>query len=163
MKRGPKPTPTAILKQRGSWRANRPGEPTPEVCVPNPPAYLNKAEKAIFRHYAKELAEVGIMSRLDVDALARYCTILLRWRTAEAKLSEGMPTHVPIMGKDGKPRAFASTSYFAIVNKCHAQLRQLEADFGLSPANRVRLEAMPTNTLKRKDAEEAVILNMLGG
>lgn len=36
------------------------------------PSFLSKKEKELFDYYAKQLIEIGIMTNLDCDALARY-------------------------------------------------------------------------------------------
>lgn len=47
-----------------------------EVKVPftavKPPSYLDKDQKKTFRKYAKMLLDIGIMTELDIDCLARY-------------------------------------------------------------------------------------------
>lgn len=47
-----------------------------EITAPcdnvEPPAYLTKKEKEKFKDIAKQLIEIGIMTNLDCDTLARY-------------------------------------------------------------------------------------------
>ena len=74
---GPKPTPTAILKARGSWRAKtREGEPEFEVGAPEPPAWLAGKAVTWFRQTSEILAERGVMTQADRVALAMWAQAL---------------------------------------------------------------------------------------
>ena len=79
-KRGPKPVPTPVLAQRGSWRAQtRRDEPKPAHAMPSCPAWVS----ADARKYWKEIGGVldgmkvltgagHVALGLLVDALSRY-------------------------------------------------------------------------------------------
>ena len=79
-KRGPKPSPTALLKLRGSWRGEtREGEPVPPVVEVAAPAWLSEKAAAHWSGIASMLAGLGLMAEvyspalaLMVDALADY-------------------------------------------------------------------------------------------
>ena len=71
--RGPPPTPTASLRLRGSWRGKtRPDEPQPETGIPPVPKYLDADQKKLWRRLAKQLDAIGVMTKLDGEALGRY-------------------------------------------------------------------------------------------
>ena len=70
-KRGPPPTPTNVLKRRGSWRGNRnPGEPRPEPGRPRCPSWLGDYAKAAWRHLVPMLDRMAVLTKVDCNALA---------------------------------------------------------------------------------------------
>lgn len=79
------------------------------------PARLSAAAKAVWRRIVPPLAERGVLTDLDVDALVLLCVLRAEFE------------------KD--PVAFTSARL--------GQLRQLLADFGLSPATRARVPVLP--------------------
>jgi len=76
---GPK-QPIALVQAKGAkhlTKAEIAKRQATEISAPNdkiePPAYLStKRRKQVFVIIARELVEIGIMTNLDVDALARY-------------------------------------------------------------------------------------------
>lgn len=94
MKPGPKKTPTAILKLRGSWRGDgRPDqEPLPEY-KPICPSFLSKAAKAFWRKNLPVLMENGLMAKLYVPKYTVMCAAYGSWRTAYDAIqkSGGLP------------------------------------------------------------------------
>src|SRR4051812_36960048 len=72
--RGPMPTPTATLKNRGSWRAKqRAGEPQFERGLPSCPTWLAAEGKAEWRRIAAQLDGAGLLTTADRAALAALC------------------------------------------------------------------------------------------
>jgi P27 family predicted phage terminase small subunit len=149
--RGPKPTPTAILKARGSWRANRPGEPQPERKAPACPSYLSKPEKAVWKQMVRELTAIGVLTVLDRNPLARYCVVFVRWRTACDFLAKYGTTQ-PIKDGNGKVKCFQSFPQVAQVNQWEAALHKLEQEFGIGPASRARI-VVPERATETPDEE----------
>jgi P27 family predicted phage terminase small subunit len=142
MARGPKKTPTAILKMRGAWRAKvRTQEPQPNVTQLDSPEFLGKREKNIFDQMSEALFRVGVLTEVDGSALSRYAVCLVRWIDAETALAGGAPTHIEIMGEDEKPKGYKETPAYMISCKMHEQLLRLEAQFGLTPASRPSLQS----------------------
>ena len=71
--------PIALLEAKGRkhlTKAERDARRDAEVRAPcdnvSPPAWLVKKEKEKFAEIAEQLIEIGIMSNLDCDVLARY-------------------------------------------------------------------------------------------
>lgn len=138
--RGPKPTPTKILEARGSWRArlNR-DEPVPEQGAPRCPSWLSKAGKAAWKTLVPELVRVGIFAKIDANAFSRYCDTFARWRIARDFLAEHGDCF-PIKKKDKVVgmKVFPQARLYLALS---AQLDRLEAQFGLNPSARSRIEA----------------------
>ena len=127
--RGPAPTPTAILKARGSWLAKtRPDEPKPERSLPTCPSWLPKEAKTEWNRIVPELDKLGLLTAIDRAALAAYCQAWSDFREA-------------VEGDSLRDRDTAAK-----------RLINAAAQFGLSPAARARVQAAP----KDKNAKEGI-------
>ena len=116
--RGPAPTPTKILKMRGSWRADtRPYEPQPEPGVPTCPDWMPDEGKREWRRVCGELAGLGLLTKLDRATLAVLCQAWADFRAA-------------VEGDSFKDRDIAAKRLLAAADR-----------FGLSPAMRSRVQA----------------------
>jgi phage terminase small subunit len=129
-KSGPPKTPSAILEKRGSWRINdRKDEPLPdELPADYVPDYLNDEEKAEWDYIYPKLHKLGIMTELDATMLAVYCMTLRRYKDA---IRMAHTTHAELK------------TYVA-------QLMQISARFGMSPADRAALK-VPQKPKEKKD------------
>ncbi len=145
-KRGPKPTPTKTLKLRGSWRANdRKAEPQPDATRPKCPPWLNQEAKATWKQIVPQLADMGVLTKIDGNALARYCDAWARWRKMAAFMDEKgemwashEPDWVDKQGEvqKGKIKYLQQFPQVGIYHKLGQMLTRLEAEFGLTPSAR---------------------------
>ena len=63
-KRGPKPTPTAVLKLKGTDRADRTrNEPTPPRGLPRCPNWLDDQAKHCWRQLVPQLVAMRVLQR----------------------------------------------------------------------------------------------------
>ena len=133
---GPRPTPTALLAARGSWRASeRQGEPSPNLpadCLP--PESLDGRALDIWTELAQQLHGCGLLTSADLLTFERYCRTYAVWESAMKAVEEE-----------------AERNAVLTLAKVDEMLRRLEANFGLSPADRtaVRIDA-PEATDKRR-------------
>ena len=122
--RGLPPTPTRILKLRGSWLAKVRGEePQPSARAPATPRDLSKDEKTVYRSLCRRLEALGIIDEIDQAKLLRYCVYWCRWKS----LIESIRTD----GITGE------------VAKVEDALSRIEQQFGMSPSARARLAMNP--------------------
>lgn len=142
MKPGPAPKPTQLKKLAGN-PGRRPLNdheavvPVPEA-VPYAPRHLNHEAKREWRRVAKVLIDAGLYSDVDRAALAMYCQAWGRWVVAERELAKGQTVLTgPKGGQYQNP-------WLGIANRAQDHLRRMIAEFGLSPAQRSRVAAMPT-------------------
>lgn len=141
MTTGKQPIPTAILRNRGSRRANqRQGEPEPQKGSPATPAGLTEIEEAIWSDVTSSLLGMGVLTVVDGAQLHRYAVLSARWIECEQVLrSEGM--FYVVDGRNGrqtKPHPALAESRLL-----DASLRAMEAAYGLTPAARTRLRVAP--------------------
>jgi P27 family predicted phage terminase small subunit len=133
------PTPTKLLELRGSWRAKtRRGEPGREVEKPVCPQWLDPEAKALWKRLTARLAEAGLIARLDEFALARYCTLFVRWRACEEWL-RAYGTTCQVKNALGEVVGLVSWPQVRQAAVLCEQMGKIEANFGLSPAARARL------------------------
>lgn len=142
--RGPKPTPTKVLKIRGSWRAKeRSNEPKPEGKVPLCPSWLDGKSKALFAVLTRQLAPLGLLTDLDRQALARYCRLSTRWRAMEEFIqTHGETCEIYAMDKQGNTFLAALKLYpqVRVASALAAELLRIENHFGLTPRARMGLQ-----------------------
>jgi P27 family predicted phage terminase small subunit len=147
-RRGPLPTPTALMFLKGN-PGRRPvtkREPQVPAGRPAPPEYFDAVALAEWQRITPLLAAAGLLTALDRAALAAYCSAYARWLDAEAKLRELGPLAPSARGGQ------QLSPYFRVANVALKQLREFGADFGLSPASRSRLQveaAPPEGALER--------------
>lgn len=140
---GRKPLPTQLKLVKGTARSHRlnPAEPQPMVAVPDAPDYLVDEDRTVFTEMAELLARHGVMTELDVGALARYVVIWRRWLEAEAEVKRRGPVVKTVGGN------IIQNPFLAVANKCLAQMGQIESEFGMTPSSRTRVRmAEPTDT-----------------
>jgi P27 family predicted phage terminase small subunit len=138
--RGPPPTPTNILRRRGSWRGNRPDEPKGPRGRPRCPKWLDDEAKAAWRRVVPRLAAMGVLSLIDGHALVRYCCLWSRWRKAEQFL-QGQGEVYLDKDESGRVRGVRPYPQVKIAAQLSEQLLRIEAQFGLTPSARTRLVA----------------------
>jgi P27 family predicted phage terminase small subunit len=136
-RRGAKPVPTNIKALRGTVRADRgnPHEAKPKSDVPVCPSDLSAEAKREWRRVTKELAPLGLLTRIDRAALAGYCQAWATWIEAQAALRQ---YGVVIKSPNGYPM---QSPYMAVANKAFDQMRLMLAEFGMSPSSRTRVHA----------------------
>ena len=143
--RGRKPTPTAILKARGSWRAKtRKREPNPDKGRPRVPSFLKGTAKTEWLKLVEMLERMSILTKIDGNALARYCRLWQRWREAEEFLRKKGSDQYEV--KDGKGRVVSYRMYPMAKSAATlaVELRRLEQEFGLTPSSRTRISQEAT-------------------
>lgn len=135
-RRGPKPAPTALRILRGDRpdRINR-NEPKPPAGIAKPPEWLTGEALAKWNDLAPQLLTTGVLTIIDVEALARYCSIWQEWRKHLGLIQRGADVLV-IRDNEGKVRYTQVGPSASLVNKYGAALLRLEQEFGLTPAAR---------------------------
>ena len=94
MKPGKRPTPTKVLKLRGSWRAKGRADDLLFSCNrPMMPRWLTGPAAKEWKRIVPELEKMGILAPVDSTMLAMYCTAFAEWRQADKLIKKyNMPT-----------------------------------------------------------------------
>lgn len=135
MAAGRKPTPTnlKILYGNPGKRPLPQNEPKPKPVAPKTPKHLNSVAKKEWKRVAAELEPLGLLTIIDMAALAAYCVAYSRWVEAEDMIRKhGMLVKSP----NGYPM---QSPYLAIANKALDQMKGFLTEFGMTPASRSRL------------------------
>ena len=150
-KRGPRPAPTAIKIARGTARGKPKPEPQPPTDGIAMPPHLGPVAAGRWAELLPMLQAVKVMTRADVEALARYCDTYEWWLATRAKLRAEGDTY-PILNDGGQVKYIAQRPEVSIAHKLAQQLRQLEQDFGLNPSARTSLNV---EAAKQEDIDDA--------
>ena len=137
--RKPKPTALKLLAGNPGKRAINHAEPKPRVVMPKPPEHLSDAEKEKWKSVVRELYPLGLVTNIDKDHLAMYCTIYVRWIKAERMVREKGEIIKTAAGN------IIQNPYLSIANRALEQLNKLGAEFGMTPSSRSRVKTdIPT-------------------
>lgn len=128
--------PTAILRARGSWRADNDAhkrEPKLPAGHPERPKMLSKVAADEWDRIVGQLVSTGVLSELDRGALACLCEA---W--AEVVASLDALKRNPHGRNNVSRKRFALSEYF-----------KAAAQFGMTPSARSRVQA-----IEGKDADD---------
>jgi len=139
MSPGPPPTPTEILKARGSWRAERrKDQPQPKRKRPKKDKGLSEGARKIWPKLMRHLEGMGLLGECDGLVLNRYCQLLAQfWDAAQfvAKRGDTYAQENPMTGMV-TVREYPQAGRMLKLNE---QLLKIEQRFGLNPSARAAL------------------------
>lgn len=148
-RRGPPPTPTAVLAARGSWRAKlNPNEMKPKSGSPKPPKDLKPEALAEWKRVVKELAPTGVLTIADRPAMIAYVQSWALMQEAYAEIVRDGSTIKQPNGWTGPHPALSS--YKARRKECDAFWNQ----FGQTPSARARI---PSGESGKEESEEDLV------
>lgn len=144
MKPGPRKKPTALKLVAGNPGGRRlpKNEPAPPIARPEPPADLSEISKAHWREVVDQLADVGLMTTLDVGALTAYCDAYGEWTVARRafaliqernKITGGFMVRTPNGGVQIAPLV-------SIIRAARSDMVRFAAEFGMTPAARAGMD-----------------------
>jgi P27 family predicted phage terminase small subunit len=140
----PVPFPLKVLRGNPGKRPMKP-EPQPKIAayVPEPPPFITGYAADEWWRAAPELHRLGLLTQIDVPALAAYCHAFGQWRLAAESLAM-MQANDPIMhGMIIKTKygEAAMNPLVSIARKHAGDVIRYAAEFGLTPVARARLAA----------------------
>ena len=131
--RKPKPTKLKILHGENNKKRINSNEPKPKPAIPTCPSWLSKDAKKEWRRISKELDVLGLLTKMDMAALAGYCDSYGRFSEASKKLQEhGMIIKAP----SGYP---VQSPYLSILNAALKSMKSFLVEFGMTPSSRTRI------------------------
>ena len=132
---GVKPRPTHLKVLEGVQNKKRINdkEPKPFPKAPDPPKFLDHIATNEWKRIAPELEKLGLLTGIDMSALAAYCDQFSRWVQATEKIqNEGMIISAP----SGYP---VQSPYLSIANKALDSMKKFLTEFGMTPSSRTRI------------------------
>lgn len=146
--RKPIPNNLKILHGNPGKRPINQQEPKPSPIAPKCPAHLDKVAKREWKRVSPQLEAIGLLSRIDMAALAAYCQAYGRWVEAESAIRKhGMLIKSP----NGYPMM---SPYLVISNKAVDQMKSFMTEFGMTPSSRSRISVSPAED---KDEMESLL------
>jgi P27 family predicted phage terminase small subunit len=83
-----------------------------------------------------------VLAAVDRNALARYCTLGSRWKAAELFLQKHGSVYT-LKDEAGSVRCVQQFPQVAIAHRLALALSRLEAEFGMTPSGRARIQVLP--------------------
>lgn len=156
MKPGPpkKPTALKVLEGNPGKRPLPKNEPKPVPIAPKCPTWLHKDAKKEWKRIAPQLERLGLLTQIDMAALAGYCESWAQYKKAVEFLHKHDDVY-PILDDDGEVKYLQQVPQVSIANNALKNIRAFAAAFGLTPAARAGIEVQPLN--KDKDPMEALL------
>lgn len=151
---GPAPKPTALKKLEGNPGKRALPKDEPNHAVPKrqppPPTHLNKEAKKHFKRIAARLIKVRVFTENDVENLALWCAAYADIVEADKHIQqEGhvVKTYGTVKDDEGNyvnvVIGSKANPWVAILQKAWERLKSLNAEFGMTPASRTRIQALP--------------------
>ena len=140
--RGRKPTPThlKILHGNPGKRPLNDDEPQPDRGIPSCPKHLDANAKKEWRRITKHLDAIGLMTHLDMAALAAYCQSFSRWVKLEEIVQRTGEVLIDVDPDTKKPTGVLRPNpYLGALNKALRNMMACLSEFGLTPSSRTRL------------------------
>lgn len=143
----PKPTNVHVLNGNPGHKAKHQLKSSinPDVKIPTCPKHLSAEAKTEWKRISVELEKLGIISQIDLAALAIYCQAYGRWVQSEVKIKE-----LNDLGNydgffDETPNGYKQISvWMQISNRAVDQMRRMLPEFGMTPSARSRIRDAQT-------------------
>jgi len=141
-KRGPKPEPTVLKLAKGNpgKRPINKKEPKPEATGIEPPAYLDGESLKKWDSVVPGLIKTGVMTKADVETVARYCAMWEQWVKYLEQCRRGLDVLV-IKDENGKVKYMQSSPAATMQMKLATAMLKIEQEFGLTPSARTGIVA----------------------
>ena len=133
--RGRKPLPSNVVRLRGNPGKRKPNdaEPRPAPATPSCPAYLGEEARKEWKRLSRELAALGLLTRIDRGPLAAYCQAHALWVEAVRSLER---YGTMVKSPNGHPM---QSPYVAVANRQVEIMGRIAAEFGMTPSARTRI------------------------
>ncbi len=103
------------------------------------PEGLSGPAQTAWKHIVPILGRMGVLTIADGAALAGYCQMFARWIEAEAAIQQ-YGIMVPRKSPEGVVLRIEVNPAVRVGSDALRHMRNFAAEFGLTPASRVRLE-----------------------
>ena len=127
------PTELKLIRGNPGKRRLPKNEPQPPVTCPQPPEFLSDIAKREWDRVCPRLAEVGLMTDIDVAVLAAYCGAYAD--LVDATRKQRGRTTVRLPSGIRRPSPFVS-----MIRTARADMVRYAAELGMSPAARAGLD-----------------------
>lgn len=142
--RKPKPSTLRLLQGKRGHRPLNSREPKPETAIPDCPEVVSTlpAAKLKWDELTPKLYRAGILTEVDGDALAAYCTEYAHYVDCENFVRENGSV-MTLRDDKGNVKWCQPVPQETLRAKHLEKMRQLLVEFGMTPSARSRLHATP--------------------
>ena len=137
--RKPKPSALKVLEGNPGKRPLPKNEPKPQPTAPECPDWLHENAKQEWERIAPQLERLGLLTSIDMAALAGYCEAWAQYRDAIEFIHKHGQVH-PIRDNNGTIKYLQQVPQVGIANQQMKQIRAFCSEFGLTPSARGRME-----------------------
>lgn len=141
--RGPKPTPSNVLKARGTFRPARAArnEAAPLGRPSCPSWVVDPDARKEFRRLVRVLSQMNLIGAADQNLLVRYCLAWVRYRRVIQTLAANPGAETAVYKDEaGKVKSIQMSALNIIARALSEELSRAENAMGCSPASRSRIE-----------------------
>ncbi|HEV2294082.1 MAG TPA: phage terminase small subunit P27 family [Tepidisphaeraceae bacterium] len=105
----------------------------------------DKDARKEFRRLAKLLGEMRLVGEADSNLIVRYCITWVRWRRVVQTLASNAGAEfATYKDADGKVKSVQVSALHSVARSLGEELGRAEAQLGMSPSARSRIEVAPT-------------------
>jgi P27 family predicted phage terminase small subunit len=153
--RGPAPKPSGIrlLEGNPAKRALPADEPKPFACAPDMPRYLDSEARREWKRLVPILLAMRVLTEADGVALGSLCqaySILVRAHKDMRKATKGGGSGLLMKIPSGY---IQQSPLIGIINGQVEIINKISREFGLTPSSRMRLSALPEQTMDALEAK----------
>ena len=155
----PRPTPTALKIAKGN-PGKRPLnllEPQPSRQLPACPDYLPEGAKAAWNSLVPELCRIGVLTKIDMNLVERYCLTFHWWREAVVFVLANGKDLVVTDPNSGEVKGVVPSPYPKRISGYAAELLRMEQEMGMTPSSRTKIHVSAEDS---EDDLEAQIRSM---
>ncbi len=141
---GPPKKPSGLedLQGRPGHRPKNDAEPKPTaVASITAPAWLDRTAREVWNGLAPELHRLGLLTVLDVQALAGACRWWSVYRHADAIVKRRQASRTLRLTDETKANGRQAIPELAIAQKAFKDATDIFARFGVTPSERARVHA----------------------
>jgi P27 family predicted phage terminase small subunit len=156
---GRKARPTAIEERMGRPKKQKKNKfepkPKPITGAVDPPAWLDDIAQGEWRRVAPKLAELGLLTDLDLPALATFCQSYADFARLSEALADG-EISITLHNEDGDVTGVKVRPEWYLRRSAFLQLIRTATEFGMTPSSRGRMNVAVEPT-KPKDELMALL------
>lgn len=135
----PKPTPTKLKLLRGNPGQRKSNEKEPQLAAEIPPAppHLTDPEAIVeWQRLTQLLYEVGVLARVDANALALYCDAHAVYIEAKKDIAENGFNAVTGTG------SIIQRPSVGVFHRCRTDMLRILTEFGMTPSSRTKVSVL---------------------
>jgi len=160
--------PRIVKMAQGTFRADRnpENEPEPTIIIDNkePPSYLGRYAKALWRKLIIELVDTGVLSVVDESTLEMCCSAYQLYRECHNAIYHPKIENNSTRNQDLETylgdKTVRSTPALQTMLKAYDQYMKYAIQLGLTPVARNRIELKPVRGIEEMDPIERMYREM---